>query len=170
MTDLQNILPGFPNNNITRVLERNLITTTDLLVCDAVEIAKRTGLGVLDIRRFTEEISAALKFGELEENDVNTADRDVEEGSGLQRGPEEKMGNDGAQISKMKKQGSQRGKRKLVRTGEELVSEWKMISTLDAGIDAALGGGIPAGYITEITGERYVPPLPDIPRRSLYII
>ena len=31
---------------------------------------------------------------------------------------------------------------------------WRAISTLDATLDAELGGGIPAGYVTEITGER----------------
>lgn len=29
------------------------------------------------------------------------------------------------------------------------------ISTLDAALDAALGGGIPPGYLVEVTGERY---------------
>jgi DNA repair protein RAD57 len=29
------------------------------------------------------------------------------------------------------------------------------ISTLDAELDAALGGGIPPGYLVEVTGERY---------------
>jgi DNA repair protein RAD57 len=33
---------------------------------------------------------------------------------------------------------------------------WRTISTLDTTIDAILGGGIPTGYVTEITGERYV--------------
>lgn len=32
---------------------------------------------------------------------------------------------------------------------------WEAISTLDDDMDRALGGGIPAGYITEVTGERY---------------
>lgn len=32
--------------------------------------------------------------------------------------------------------------------------EWQTISTLDDTLDAALGGGIPTGYMTEITGER----------------
>lgn len=32
----------------------------------------------------------------------------------------------------------------------------KKISTLNEGLDSALGGGIPPGYLTEITGERYV--------------
>ncbi|KAF9634188.1 putative dna repair protein rad57 protein [Lasiodiplodia theobromae] len=35
-------------------------------------------------------------------------------------------------------------------------AEWRTISTLDDRLDAELGGGIPAGYLTEITGERYI--------------
>jgi DNA repair protein RAD57 len=31
---------------------------------------------------------------------------------------------------------------------------WSCISTLDEELDAALGGGIPPGYLVEITGER----------------
>ncbi|KAH8631399.1 hypothetical protein IG631_13082 [Alternaria alternata] len=33
---------------------------------------------------------------------------------------------------------------------------WTCISTLDQELDAALGGGIPRGYLVEVTGERYV--------------
>lgn len=32
---------------------------------------------------------------------------------------------------------------------------WKCISTLEDRLDAALGGGIPPGYLVEVTGERY---------------
>lgn len=32
--------------------------------------------------------------------------------------------------------------------------KWAAVSTLDDGLDAALGGGFPAGYLSEITGER----------------
>ncbi|KKY13060.1 putative dna repair protein rad57 [Diplodia seriata] len=32
-------------------------------------------------------------------------------------------------------------------------TEWRTISTLDDHLDAELGGGVPAGYLTEITGE-----------------
>lgn len=32
---------------------------------------------------------------------------------------------------------------------------WNCISTLDEKLDAALGGGIPRGYLVEVTGERY---------------
>jgi DNA repair protein RAD57 len=34
--------------------------------------------------------------------------------------------------------------------------DWACISTLDAELDAALGGGIPRGYLVEVTGERSV--------------
>ncbi|KAK7535661.1 P-loop containing nucleoside triphosphate hydrolase protein [Phyllosticta paracitricarpa] len=34
-----------------------------------------------------------------------------------------------------------------------LEEEWRTISTLDEGLDSELGGGIPAGYLAEITGE-----------------
>ena len=35
---------------------------------------------------------------------------------------------------------------------------WACISTLDDELDAALGGGIPPGYLIEVTGERCVDP------------
>jgi DNA repair protein RAD57 len=31
---------------------------------------------------------------------------------------------------------------------------WNCISTLDEEVDVAMGGGFPAGYLSEITGER----------------
>lgn len=37
--------------------------------------------------------------------------------------------------------------------GKNTASEWNAISTLDDGLDAALGGGIPTGYLIEVTGE-----------------
>ncbi|KAI1816405.1 DNA repair protein RAD57 [Poronia punctata] len=74
----------------------------------------------------------------------------------------------------------------LRRTGAELVvaRPWRTISTLDGPLDAALAGGIPTGYITEITGESGVgktqflltlllsaqlPPPHGLGRPSLYI-
>ena len=43
----------------------------------------------------------------------------------------------------------------LRKSGQELLDSWTTISTLDDELDRALGGGIPTGYITEVTGERY---------------
>lgn len=33
-------------------------------------------------------------------------------------------------------------------------TDWNCISTLDEGFDVALGGGVPPGYLVEVTGER----------------
>ena len=42
-----------------------------------------------------------------------------------------------------------------LRSGDALLDQW-MISTLDDKLDIALNGGIHSGYLTEITGERFV--------------
>lgn len=46
------------------------------------------------------------------------------------------------------------GSSALRNSGEEVVNGWNTISTLDDDLDRALGGGIPTGRITEVTGER----------------
>ena len=112
-------------------LEKHLITCTDLLTLDTVEVAKRAQLPVLDLRRLTDEILAHLQ-GQLGlgiQNQYNveqkTADRErFQDGAALRR------------------------------LGTDVVGQWRTISTLDDDLDDALGGGIPTGYITEVTGER----------------
>ncbi|KAK1761430.1 putative dna repair protein rad57 protein [Echria macrotheca] len=42
---------------------------------------------------------------------------------------------------------------RLKNTAETLATRWHTFSTLDDTLDGALGGGIPTGYVTEITGE-----------------
>jgi DNA repair protein RAD57 len=51
-----------------------------------------------------------------------------------------------------------RGNTFLSASGDASDTErgWGCISTLDAKLDAALGGGIRAGYLVEVTGERCV--------------
>lgn len=124
MTDLSSVLPGFhtqPHARLIPSLEKNLVTTTDLLTLDVVEIAKRAKLPILDLKRLCDDVRQALQQGfevgdAAESPDVKTAS--------------------------------------LIKTGNELVASWNTISTLDDTFDQALGGGIPTGYITEITGER----------------
>ena len=41
----------------------------------------------------------------------------------------------------------------LQQNHKNATPQWQTISTLDPVLDEALGGGIPAGYVTEITGE-----------------
>jgi DNA repair protein RAD57 len=122
MTDLTATLPGFPTHQYVRLLpslEKNLVTTADLLTLDCVEIAKRAQLPLLDLKRLCNAVLKALQ------GDVGIAENE-----------------EAQQISILRK------------TGKDLLNSWNTISTLDDDIDLALGGGIPTGYITEVTGER----------------
>ncbi len=154
MTDLLHTLPTFPTSSYTHLLpslEKNLITTTDLLTLDALEIAKRAQLPVLDVRRLATAVVAAL-HGEL--------------GCGLSNGAG--VG-DGHKDGRQNVQKDTKDINRWKKTGAEVVNQWRTISTLDDQLDAALGGGIPTGYITEITGERYPsqgPLDPDPPKAN----
>ena len=124
MTDLTAVLPGFPTQQYVRLLpslEKNLVTTADLLTLDCVEIAKRAQLPPLDVKSLCNAVLEALH-------------------SSL--GIKELNGETLGATSLLKK------------TGKEVVNSWNTISTLDDELDRALGGGIPTGYITEVTGER----------------
>lgn len=133
MTDLLATLPEFPTRFYTHLLpslEKNLVTTTDLLTLDALDVAKRAQLPLLDVRRLKEHVLAALQ-GQL----------------GLQSEPFSKFGDLGEGKS---------GYGSLRSNGHELVKPRGCISTLDPALDQALDGGIQTGYITEFTGERSV--------------
>ncbi|KAI2625486.1 DNA repair protein RAD57 [Xylaria nigripes] len=133
MTDLLQVLPGFPIAQYDRLLlaiERCQLTVTDLLTLEVPDIGKRTKLPLLHVKSFRDAILAALH------TDLGVA--------GPKLGDEQK----------------QRGQQSSIRvgalrqTGTELLAQpWRTISTLDTSLDAALGGGVPTGYITEFTGE-----------------
>ncbi|KAG4035684.1 hypothetical protein MFRU_001g04530 [Monilinia fructicola] len=135
MTDLLDILPNFPTQNYVRLLpslEKNLVTVADLLTLDCVEVAKRATLPLLDVKRLCADILVHLK-GDLGIGEVELSDEISGEG-----------GKDADEMATEKK---------LRKSGEAIVNAWETISTLDDDMDHALGGGIPTGYITEITGE-----------------
>lgn len=132
MTDLLSVLPDFPAERYTHVLpslERNNITLSDLLTLDAVDIAKRGSLPAAEIRKLTgavlETLHRQLGFSDRHES-----------------GSDAKAGHDG------------QSKHYLATNGEALANRWDVIRTLDDRLDAALGGGIPTRYLTELTGER----------------
>ncbi|KAL8861087.1 MAG: hypothetical protein Q9178_002600 [Gyalolechia marmorata] len=132
MTDLLHTLPNFPTKHYTHLipsLEKSLITTTDLLTLDPLEIAKRAQLPLLDVRRLANHVLASLQI-QLGLIDGKEALRKYEDSPELGEAP------------------SLRG------SGSTIISKgWSAISTLDPVLDNALGGGIPTNYITEITGE-----------------
>jgi DNA repair protein RAD57 len=124
MTDLTAVLPGFPTQQYVRLLpslEKNLVTTADLLTLDCVEVAKRAQLPLLDVKRLCKAVLEALQ------------------------------GNLGIKELEGETQGASSA---LKKKGKDIVNSWNTISTLDNELDLALGGGIPTGYITEVTGER----------------
>ena len=137
MTDLLYVLPDFPTNNYTHLipsLERHYISTTDLLTLDALEIAKRARLPLLDLRRLADHILSTLQ------NDL-----------GLEKSKPSQY-DVGAHAPK-----PAQVQTTLRSSGREVTAQRPTISTLDRSLDDAMGGGIPTGYVTEIVGERYDP-------------
>lgn len=135
MSDLISTLPNFPTKSYTHLLpslEKNLITTADLLTLDALEIAKRAQLPILDVRRLANHVIEALHEDLGFKPSKQSSDENVD-----RRSPTRSVS-------------------PLRQSGREVVEKWTAISTLDVALDEALGGGIPTGYVTEITGERYV--------------
>lgn len=134
--DLLLVLPGFvtkPFAHILPPLERAKVTTVDVITLDSLEIAKRARVPPADVRRLSSSIVEALHTDVgFEKPQTNTETSD---------GPSSSINPDVASrtISSTKR-----------------ASQWNTISTLDPAMDALLGGGIPTGYVTEVTGERYV--------------
>ncbi|KAI1381543.1 DNA repair protein RAD57 [Hypoxylon crocopeplum] len=132
MTDLSRILPDFPIGryaNLLPTIEKHGLTTADLLTLQVPDIGKRTQLPLLDVKRLCNAVLEALHV------DLSVSDKQQ------QQQPEV--------------DGEKRGTTSVLKqTGTELLAKpCHSISTLDDELDSALGGGIPAGYVTEITGE-----------------
>lgn len=90
------------------------------------DLGKRTQLPLLDLKRLCNAILASLH------SDLGVAAKD-EEPSATKQGP---VPNN-----------------TLRHHLSTLESRWSIISTLDPVLDASLNGGIPTGYITEVSGE-----------------
>ena len=66
MTDLLTTLPSFPTAQYTHLipsLEKNFVTTTDLLTLDGLEVAKRAHLPLLDVKGLIAHIQSRLQAG-----------------------------------------------------------------------------------------------------------
>ncbi|KAF2156145.1 hypothetical protein K461DRAFT_275246 [Myriangium duriaei CBS 260.36] len=111
MTDLLLVLPDFDTaaySHIIPSLERALITASDILTLDSLDVAKRASVPSAEVRRLKDDLSTQL-HGQLAQCHAK----------GL------------------------------------FDTDWALVSTLDPALDRLLGGGFPAGYLSEITGERY---------------
>ncbi|RYP29794.1 hypothetical protein DL767_006535 [Monosporascus sp. MG133] len=157
MTDLSRILPEFPVGQpqyarLLPAIERQQLTTTDLLTLDVTDIGRRTQLPLLDIKRLCNAVLEALHadLGVSDKQQQQQPEREEYDTHGDEDNHDSKDPAEGARKSKgdNKKKSST-----LKHTVPELAAKWRTISTLDDDLDRALGGGIPTGYITEITGE-----------------
>jgi DNA repair protein RAD57 len=133
MTDLLSTLPDFSIAAYTHLipsLEKNGITVADLLTLDPIEIVKRCPLPLHDVRQFVKDVIGALQ------KDVGIQDAGYTTSDDLWA-PQDQQELPGP-----------------VQAFRHTMGRWSAISTLDDTMDMALGGGIPTGYVTEVTGER----------------
>lgn len=151
MTDLLTILPSFPQRPFAALLptiEQHRLSTTDLLALHPADIAKQTQLPLLDLKRLIAAIQVSL-------SDDLVPQYPLQQSSTPSRGrptrPPE--GNENAVPEVADTQANS----PLAEDAEPLAAQqWPrphLISTLDAALDDALGGGIPTASITEFTGE-----------------
>ncbi|EEA25749.1 DNA repair protein rhp57 [Talaromyces marneffei ATCC 18224] len=137
--DLLTIIPNFntkPYTHILPPLERRHITTVDLITLDYLEIAKRAHVPPADVRRLCADVVVGL-HGDLgyQTSSARAVPHDA------------KYSNNENRDDKVVPAGQDDGGSRLD------LSRWSTISTLDPALDDLLGGGIPTGYLTEITGE-----------------
>jgi hypothetical protein len=133
MTDLLSTLPDFSTAAYTHLIpsfEKNGITVVDLLTLDPIEIVKRCPLPLLDVRRFVKDVIRALQ------KDVGIRDASYTTSDDLSA------------------QQDQQEVSTPMEACRHTMGRWSSISTLDDAMDMALAGGIPTGYVTEVTGER----------------
>ncbi|KAJ6120558.1 hypothetical protein N7523_004838 [Penicillium sp. IBT 18751x] len=135
--DLLSVLPGFATRSYAHILpplERGKISTVDLITLDTLEIAKRAHVPPADVRRLAASIVEAL-HGDLGfEKTPMTTELNGEEV------PRSSITADAVSLN-------------LGPATKLEPSRWNTISTIDPALDEVLGGGIPTGYVTEVTGE-----------------
>ena len=134
MSDLSEVLPNFdlkPWKHMTFSLEKKGITTAELISRDVKLLAKTIPLPLREVERMATAITKALH----EDLGFNTMP------------PPPVPRRDGAEPPRKR----QRTAPKQSKAQDKKV---QFITTLDTNIDQLLGGGIPAGFLTEIVGER----------------
>ncbi|KAG7285184.1 hypothetical protein NEMBOFW57_009805 [Staphylotrichum longicolle] len=160
MTDLLRVLPHFPVGQfarLIRVLEHHDISTSDLLTLEAADIAKRTHQPLPDVTRFCRAVLDALHTDlGVSPPPPRPTPRQPPSESGAEAGPEPEVPSRSPKAPEAPDEinpPQAASTSALKDTAASLAAQWQTISTLDPSLDEALGGGIPAGYVTEITGE-----------------
>ncbi len=133
MSDLLDTLPDFDVKSYSHLLhslEKNDVTTTDLVTLDPVEIARKCPLPLLDVRRLASDVIEALQ-------------------KDLKMMPM-KQSTSGELLAPSSDDKPSSNSLSLQLRGQDMA----FVKTLDPALDEQLGGGFPVGYVTEIVGER----------------
>ncbi|KAK7415827.1 DNA repair protein rhp57 [Neonectria punicea] len=148
MTDLLHILPSFPIPRFVPLLpaiEHHGLTTTDLLTLHPADIAKQTRLPILDLKRLIAAVQISLSddLGPPQQPLLPLED------------PDPKPETEPAPTSDSAEPPLPVPAPVPTQSPVPAIEPPRLplISTLDDGLDAALGGGIPVGAVSEITGE-----------------
>ena len=142
MSDLLSVLPSFdarPFTHILPKLEKALVSCSDLLTLDALHVAKRAQLPASEVKKLADALVQALSSHAVSPTDPSDPLPACGESA-------YSHGDGGLNLTTTAPD---------FRSGDALLDQW-MISTLDDKLDIALNGGIHSGYLTEITGERFV--------------
>ncbi|TQW00582.1 DNA repair protein rhp57 [Cordyceps javanica] len=155
MTDLLRILPSFPTGPFSALLpvvEQHSLSTTDLLTQHPVDLAKQTHIPLLDLKRFIAAVQASLADDLTPEKPLAAAAAPALKRT--QTGPAEGGGEavDDATADE-EPRGQPEEEAAAAAAAAAAPARTPCISTLDDTLDAALGGGVPVGYVTEFAGE-----------------
>ena len=145
MTDLLRILPSFPTGPFASLLpaiEKQSVSTTDLLTQHPADLAKQTHIPLLDLKRFIAAVQASLT-DDLEPEKPFAPSKEPDPEPEPEREKEEQ---DTATEAEAEAQHD-------VAPSQPKPESASFISTLDNDLDTALGGGVPVGCITEFAGE-----------------
>ncbi|RMZ91178.1 hypothetical protein DV736_g1572, partial [Chaetothyriales sp. CBS 134916] len=131
MADLPEVLPDLdlcPYSHLLHSLQKNGIVVTDLITLDPLLIVKRCPLPLGDVRCLIRDVLYALQ------QQLHMAPPHHHQVNGI--------------LTSTNTPGAKDTKSVEEQSG--------FVSTLDNALDSALGGGFPAGYLTEIVGESAV--------------
>ena len=129
MTDLHHVLPDFSTKTFTHLLpslEKAHVTVSDLITLEPIDVARRALVPVAELQRLASDIVRALHADTLGPRQYATSNENK----------------DAPETS-----------RSVISEKQECKT-WRTVQILDEALDAALGGGLPKGYVVEVTGER----------------
>ncbi|GAB7352987.1 hypothetical protein MBLNU459_g3552t1 [Dothideomycetes sp. NU459] len=142
MTDLLQVLPDLdttPYSHLLPSLEKALVTTSDLLSLDALDVARRAQVPAVEVRRLADAL-----VHDLHAHVGISDDHDDDDDHGTAAATTTTT------TTTIKSQAEREERRD---SQAEPAAQWSAVSTLDDALDAALGGGFPAGVVTELAGE-----------------